>query len=216
MVKIGHIRVEQSFILYAFCSVQYDGRAKSTLIPGNYLITHKNDGTLKIEGGELCTPLNYQPPGAILNKVGNILISIRKNEEINIKIDKLYYYQELQEWSTNKINITKTEKDLRDYIYNNIQKIVGITPIEIYKEFKTPVGDIDILAIDEYDTYHVIEVKRGKANLATCSQLDRYCNYFINIMKNVRDYIASPDISDNAKRYAEENFQTYLQVQHSI
>ena len=213
---MNQIRVEQSFVLYAKCSVQYDGRAKSTLIPGNYLITHKNDGTLKIDGGALCTPLNYQPPGAIMYKKGKTLISIRKGEKITIKIDKIYYHRELKEWSTNKIDISKTEAQLRDRIAANVDSILEIQSVEVFREFKTPVGDIDVLAIDIHDTYHIIEVKRGKANLATCSQLERYCFYFIDIMKNVRDYIASPDISDNALRHAGDNFQTYLKVEHGI
>jgi RecB family endonuclease NucS len=215
-IAMNRIRVEQSFVLYAQCSVCYDGRAKSTLIPGNYLITHKNDGTLKIDGGALCTPLNYQPPGAIMYKQGNILISLRKGEKITIEVDKVYYYQELKEWSTNKIDISKTEAQLREKIAANIDDILGIKSVEVFQEFKTPVGDIDVLAIDIYDTYHIVEVKRGKASLATCSQLERYCFYFIDIMKNVRDYIASPDITDNALRHAGENYQTYLKVEHSI
>lgn len=215
-MTMNQIRVEQSFVLYALCSVFYDGRAKSTLIPGNYLITHKNDGTLRIDGGALCTPLNYQPPGAILHKNKNQLISLRKNEKIVIVIEKIHYYQELKDWSTNKIDITKTEAQLRSKIATNIDEILEIQSVEVFEEFKTPVGDIDILAIDIYDTYHIIEVKRGKASLSTCSQLERYCFYFIDINKNVRDYIASPAISDNALRYSEENFQTYLQVEHSI
>lgn len=213
---MSKIRVEQSFVLYAHCDVAYDGRAKSTLKSGNYLITHKNDGTIRIDGGALCTPLNYQPPGAILTKIGQQLISKRKNEQLIINLKEIHYYQELKNWSVNKINITKTESELRDYIYNNIDIILNIQPVELFKEFKTPVGDVDILAIDKHDTYHVIEVKRGKANLATCSQLERYCNYFADIMKNVRDYIASPMISDNARRYALENHQTYLSIEHSI
>ena len=208
------IRVEQSFILYANCEVYYDGRAKSHLDKGNYLITHKNDGTLRIDGGSLCTPLNYQPPGAVLYKQGNRLLSNRKDEKILIKVFDIHYYQELKEWSTNKIEITKTEAQLRDKLMENIEEVLGVKAKEIFKEFKTPVGLVDLLVIDEFDTYHVVEVKRGKANLATCSQLERYGYYFISIMKNVRDYIASPDISDNALRFSKENFQSYLKVEH--
>jgi len=210
----ANIRVEQSFVLYAYCSVQYDGRAKSYLDPGNYLITHKNDGTLRIDGGALCTPLNYQPPGAILYKKGNRLISKRKCETIIIEIFNMHHYQELKDWSFNKIEITKTEAELRDRLYDNIEQVLNIKVKEIFKEFKTPVGLIDILVIDEHDTYHVIEVKRGKSNLATCSQLERYTYYFISIMKNVQDYIASPDISTNALNFANENFQNYLKAEH--
>jgi endonuclease len=213
---MNRVRVEQSFVLYAKCSVEYIGRAKSTLSLGNYLITHKNDGTLRIDGGRLCTPLNYQPPGAILHKRGKSLISLRKDEKIIIKIKKIHYHKELKKWSTNKIDIVKTEAQLRDHIIDNIDDVLKTKTIEVFKEFKTPVGSIDILAIDVYNTYHVIEVKRGKASLFACSQLDRYCNYFIDIYKNVKDYIASPDISDNALKYAESNYQTYLKVEHSI
>lgn len=180
------------------------------------MITHKNDGTLKIDGGSLCNPLNYQPPGAILYQEANKLISIRKNETIVIDIKEVLHYQELLDWSTNKISITKTEKNLRDYIYDNIEELLSIKIVEKYKEFKTPVGDVDILAIDIYGTYHVLEVKRAKANLAACSQLERYCNYFVDISKSVRDYIVSPDISEGARQYVSDNFQTYLKVNHSI
>ena len=210
------IRVEQPFILYALCTVDYDGRAKSTLELGNYLIIHKSDGTLLIQGGTLCTPRNYQPPKAIMRLSGNKLISKLKEETIVITVERINFYEELKNWSSKKIEINKTEAELQDKIYNNIEEYVKMPVKEVFKEFKTPVGNVDILAIDIHDTYHIIEVKRGKANLATCSQLERYCNHFTDIMKNVKDYIASPDISNNALRFAQENYQTYLKVEHSI
>lgn len=209
-----NIRVEQSFILYAHCSVEYNGRAKSTLIPGNYLITHKNDGTLRIDGGSLCTPLNYQPPGAILYKQPSGLISKRKKETIIINLEKIYHYQELQDWSTNKIDITKTEANLRDKLAADIHKIINANFIEVFKEFKTPFGVIDILAIDNQGIYHVVEVKRARSTLSTCSQVSRYCQYFNDIMMNVKGYIASPEISKNALKYANQHSQTYLKVDH--
>lgn len=213
-MMLSQVRVEQSFILYANCEVIYRGRAASTLSFGNYLITHKNDGTIKIDGGSLCNPLNYQPPGAILNKKGNTLISERKNEIIKINVTNVHFYKELSAWSNNRINIVKTESNLRDYFYDNLSELLTAEIVESYKEFQTPVGNIDILAIDKHNNYYVIEIKRGKANLATCSQLERYSNYFIDIGKNVRDYIVSPDISSNARLYAQENHQIYLQVNH--
>ena len=194
--------------------MDYDGRAKSTLKPGNYLIIHKNDGTILIHGGTLCTPRNYQPPGAILYKVGNVLISIRKNEKIIITIDKIIQYNEVNDWSNNKIDITRTERELRDYIAGNVEEVLGFKPVEVHIDFITPVGNIDILIIDEDDIYHVIEVKRGKASLSTCSQLERYSNYFIDIMKNVCDYVASPDASHNAINYMTDQRQVWLQVNH--
>jgi hypothetical protein len=151
-----------------------------------------------------------------MHKRNRQLISTRKGEKITVKIQKIHYYKELVDWSNNKIDITKTEANLRDYIVDNIDEIFGIKSSEVFKEFKTPVGSIDILAIDIHDIYHVIEVKRGKASLSACSQLERYSNYFVDIFKNVKDYLASPDISKNALIYTKENFQTYIKVEHGI
>ena len=208
------VRVEQPFILYAKCRVDYDGRAKSTLEAGNHLIIHKNDGTLLIHGGALCTPLNYQPPGAILYKQGNQLISKRKDETIIITVEETLSYDELCDWSSKKIEIHKTERELRDFIADNLETILGVKFLEVYTEFQTPVGNVDILGIDEFEVYHVIEVKRGSASLASCSQLERYSNYFIEIMKTVKDYLACPKISANALKYAADMRQTWVQIDH--
>ena len=208
------IRVEQCFILYANCQVDYNGRAKSFLENGNFLIIHKGDGTLLIHGGTLCTPRNYQPPGAILKLFDNKLISDRKGEKIVITINKKLDYTELTNWSTNKIDISKTEDNLRNYIADNIDKLLGIKSVEVYKEFKTPVGSVDLLAIDSKGLYHIIEVKRGTASLQSVSQLTRYSDYFLSIERNICDYVASPKISKNALRLMNEQSQTWLQVDH--
>jgi RecB family endonuclease NucS len=213
---VNQIRPEQSFSLYANCTVDYDGRARSTLEKGNYLIVHKSDGTLLIHGGTLCTPRNYQPPGAILKLDKNKIISFRKGELIVITVFKILSYNEFKDWSKQRIDITKTEKELRDKIASDINNFLKTKVKELHIEFPTPVGNIDILAIDEDDIYHVIEVKRGKANLAACSQLDRYSTYFINIMKNVKDYIASPDVSSNAIEHMGTLRQTWIKAVHSI
>jgi len=208
------IRVEQSFVLYANCRVDYNGRAKSFLEDGNFLIMHKSDGTLLIHGGTLCTPRNYQPPGAILKIDGGKLVSDRKDEKIVITINERLDYRELKEWATHKIDICKTEDDLRCYIADNAASLLGVTPKEIHKEFRTPVGPVDLLVIDDRDTYHVIEVKRGSASLQSVSQLTRYSDYFIDVEKNVCDYVASPKISKNALRLMGEQNQVWLQVDH--
>lgn len=208
------IRTEQAFTLFANCTVSYSGRAESILDPGNYLILHKSDGTLLIHGGTLCTPRNYQGPGSILDIEGDKLISKRKGETITIQIHKIIQYNELANWSTKRIQITKTEKDLRDWIVKNLFALTNIIMAETHIEFHTPVGPVDILAIDHDQVYHVIEVKRGKANISACSQLDRYTNYFVGIKKNVMGYIASPALSKGAQIYLKDNGLMWLEAQH--
>ena len=194
---LEQIRVEQSFTLYATCKVYYEGRAKSTLDQGNYLIIHKSDGTLLIHGSTLIKPRNYQPPKSILKKQENKLISNSKKEQIIIEIDKIINYTEHQDWSNNKISLTGSESDLRDKLVEEINQFIpNLSEIQI--EFLTPVGSIDILGIDDQKIYHIIEVKRAKSSLAACSQLNRYVNYFKSIDNHTIGYLASPEISKNA------------------
>lgn len=211
------IKVVYPFILYAKCDVIYVGRASSTLVPGNYLIIHKNDGTIKIEGSELFTPLNYQPPGAMLiwDESKKQLISNRNDEQLIITLYDIFYYKELKHWSNNKIHITKTESELRDKIYEQLNTILGVSIKEAFKEFRTPVGSIDILAVDENEIYHIIEVKRGKPNISACGQLDRYCSYFDKIGQKNYGYIASPKITSNALKYINESSnRKYINVNY--
>ncbi len=179
--------------MYASCAVTYEGRAKSTLQEGNYLIIHKTDGTLLINGGSLLKPLNFQPPGAILIVKGNTLISQRKDETITIDINTIYNYYELNMWSDFKIDITGTEKDMVDRFISNIKEYNIDISKGLYREYRTPVGPIDILAIG--DIYTVIEVKRRTAGVVAYTQLKRYCDYLGQVGKPVQGCMVSPKIS---------------------
>jgi endonuclease len=197
------IRVSKPFILLANCEVYYDGRAKSSLVPGDYLIIRKGDGTLLIHGGSKFNPLNYQPSGAILRKEGNKLISTRKRETITIIIHSIMWYREPVEWSENKIEISRTEYDLKLQIIRDIKELTGDRTIkEVTPEFKTPYGPIDVVAITETNLFHIIEVKRGKSTLSSCAQLERYLNYFKEINTPTKGWLMSPDISKGAVQYA--------------
>jgi len=209
------IRVEQPFSLYADIDVTYNGRASSTLERGKYLIIHKSDGTLLIMGGSLYKPRNYQSPGAVLKINGNQLTSSRKDECISITVHQIISYVEYPEWSISRTKITKTERELRDRIAKFIRDFIP-TAAEVFIEFQTPVGNIDILVIDNDGLYNVIEVKRGKANLAACSQTNRYSDYFKSLGYCTKNYIASPSISQNALNYAEERGIIWLKVDHAV
>jgi RecB family endonuclease NucS len=209
------IRVEQPFSLYADVDVTYDGRAASTLERGNYLIVHKSDGTLLVMGGDKYKPRNYQAPGAILKLHNNQLVSTRKDERINIILHNIISYTEHHDWSVARTKVTKTEAELRDKIAASIKDYIP-NAIEVFVEFQTPVGNVDILVIDANNVYCVIEVKRGRASLAACSQIRRYTEYFNEIGRQVKGYIASPQISKNALKHAGGHNIAWLKADHSI
>lgn len=210
------IRVEQPFSLYAIADVEYNGRAKSSLKAGRLLIIHKSDGTLLIHGDSLCTPRNYQPPGAILKLDGNRLVSTRKGETIIITICEILSYTELPAWSTERVAISRTERELRDYLASTLPKYIDANIVETHIEFKLPVGAIDILAIDSNNSYHIIEVKRRTIGLPVIYQLNRYVDYLKSLSKTTFGYVAGPGISKNALHHLGFTGYQYLAIEHQV
>lgn len=207
------IRIDRPFILYARCSIDYDGRARSTLKTGNYLIIRKGDGALIIHGATKMVPLNYQPPGAVMRISEGNLISTRKQETIKVNIETILSFIEINDWANNSIDITKTENDLRNRIIDHLDDLVEDKISEAISEFHTPYGPVDILAVGTHN-YHVIEIKRSKAAVSACTQLLRYLDYFNAINQPSIGWIMAPNISKGAAALAQEKNLRYKQVTH--
>lgn len=208
------IRIDRAFVLFATCSISYNGRASSSLVPGNYLITRKGDGTLLIHGASRFNPLNFQTRGAISRLDGDMLVSTRKNEIIAIKLEKIIHYYELPHWSDNRIVISMTEDELKNSIFDNLEFWLGEKVAEKYMEHPTPYGPIDIFAVGASAVNYVIEVKRAKASLASCAQLERYLGYYKEIKKDAHGWLMSPGISSGALKYCESHNLKWLKVMH--
>lgn len=199
------------FILYAECSIIYDGRAYSTLELGNYLLLYKSDGSFLVHGADLCKPRNYQQAGSILNVDGNQIISNNKKEKIIIDINNIISYTPLHDWSYSKIEITKTEKELVNKLINNWHDYFDDDFYIIQQEFKTEHGPIDLVGITEDEKYYVIEVKRKKATISNITQLKRYVD-ILSKKNKVFGYLASPEISDNALKFLKDSGFNWIEV----
>ena len=211
---MDQINVEKPFILYCNASIRYDGRAKSTCTSGNYVVIRKGDGSLQIHGNSLSKPLNYQGVGAIMWKENNQLISVRKKETIVLFINTIIQYTELNDWTTNKIELTGSESDYRDkYITHLNRKNIK----EMHKEFKTPLGSIDLLILDKNNVYHIYEMKRRRASLNGCSQLLRYFEYFESVSgKLCKGYLVAPSITENALRFLIDHKADFIQFEMDL
>lgn len=199
------------FVLYADCEVVYSGRAESTLDRGLYLVIHKSDGTLLIHSALKNPPRNYQGPGAKLSYNNNILISERKSETIHITLYNIISYTPLIGWSDAEVSISKTEKDLVRKLFDNWFDYFDVDLEMIYTEYPTDLGPIDLLGIDSYGVYHVVEAKRATAVLSHCSQLRRYLESFHGLYNTV-GYIASPKISKSAIAYLEKHGYKWIKI----
>lgn len=203
------VKPDKPFFLYFRGKVLYFGRAESTLQEGNYAVLHKGDGSLMIHGNRLVNPLNYQSSKSIMTVDGNKIVSERKGEVIEIHVDSVIDYYEIHDWSSHKIDISKTENDLRDKIISNINSHFD-NVLEIHKEYQTPLGPIDLLVVNE--VYNVIEIKRKRASLNACTQLERYLGYFEKIGQPTIGYIFCPSMTDNALNYMDERGLKFVSV----
>lgn len=213
-----NIRTDRPFVLFAESTVKYSGRAESIIDKGNYLFIHKFDGSFSIHAGIKLTPINYQSAGTQLEYVNHILTVKRKNELITADIHTLHHYYEPENWSYNKRVTSKTESDLRNKIVQNITKILNLQETEIWNvfiEYKTPFGPIDIVVHDVYGVYHIIEVKRGTASLNACTQIMRYSEHFVDRKYEHKMYIISPNIGKNALKFAKSHNINWISVDHN-
>ncbi len=195
----------KSIILSCNCSVNYSGRAESFLADGDRIIIIKSDKTLLIHQPQGSNPINYMKEGAahkLLQKDGNLVLSssnLALKEYVNIILNKIHSLQILNLTDNQKIQLTGSEKDMSDMIYNN--------PSLISKDFKplsreehTKYGFIDVFGHDKNNTLVVIECKRYSADFNAVDQLLRYIKKIKELkgINNVKGIIAAPKISDNA------------------
>lgn len=208
------------FALYCRATVDYSGRASSTLTIGNYLILYKPDGSLAIHDSHSIKPINYQTNGTELTFVENpnthkrcILQIVAKNkkETLVISVYVIHHDLALDDWSKGEIEISRTEHQLRDYIAANTHKWFKFKPQLVETEYPTPYGNVDVYIKEQSRIIHLVEVKRHKINMAACGQLARYANYFKKSNKVIQ-YLAAPTISKNAQAYADKHKQIWLQV----
>lgn len=75
--------------VFTECTVEYDGRANSSLASGDRLVVYKPDGTVLVHADERRTPQNWQPPGATFQVTGHdplTLVATRVSPRETIQI----------------------------------------------------------------------------------------------------------------------------------
>lgn len=198
--------------IYFRGTVTYEGRAIGNLPLGNYLLLIKNDRSVSIHGGTKISPRNYLGTNCEFSgetQDGYDLILSKKNETITIHFEHIHYQRILNDWSTEEVTITNTEAHLVQKLISEIDLHIPNVK-EIRREVQSGAGPIDIWAITDDEVIHVIEVKRRKASIADCSQLDRYVRQFR--VAEAKGYLASPSIGKKALAYLESSGYSWIEV----
>ena len=201
--------VGDSWIAYLSCAVAYEGRAVGTLDRGDFILIRKRDGSVSVIGGDLNQPRNYIRATEVKAQ-DDIIIFSNKKEKLIIQVEKLHWKNGITTWSTNKVELYRTEAQLVEKLIKSIDTwIPEASKQEITREYRTPAGPVDV-AVQFSHQLHLLEVKRRKATIKDCTQILKYDDHVEN---ECHLYLVAPEISDNALTYAEKNKITYIQLE---
>jgi RecB family endonuclease NucS len=171
-------------VICASVRVEYQGRASSVADTSQRIVITKPDGTLIIHEDTKHRPLNWQPPGTSFHlsvKDGSVLTleAFRKKdrETVTIWFEKVFYIA-ASRITPGKFRFSGSESEMVDRVIQDPGLVEeGFTPQK--REFRTRYGSVDLIGKDREGNIFVLEFKRGQAQLASTSQLDRYVKYFM-------------------------------------
>lgn len=200
--------VERGDVLTIFgrCTVDYDGRATSSLGPGDRLVVLKPDGTILVHTDEKRKPVNWQPPGcdhrASVRDGRFHVVSTRSNpdERLDVTFEQVYQFSALDVTDERELDLRGSEEDLREYLLDNPDVLEdGFEPIETERE--SAAGPMDIFGEDADGRSVVVELKRRRVGPDAVSQLERYVRAVereVGADGTVRGILVAPSVTDRA------------------
>lgn len=203
------------------CTVNYQGRAQSSLDRGERLVVKKQDDAFLVHGPDQYQPRNWQP------KVDTWTTTLdEENEEqvlrlraersdpremVELTFEQLSLIYVTQMVDKAELQVRGHEVDIHEAIEDEPELVEDeFTVIEREKE--TPAGYIDVFGRDQNDDFVVVEVKRNP-DYNTVLQLQRYVNEIQDeYAKTVRGILVAPNITDKVLAYLEERGLEFVDV----
>jgi len=194
----------RTVLIVGNCWVEYHGRASSNLEPGERIAIIKEDGSVLVHRSRGYEPVNWQPPGCILQVYRGegylTIVSVKKSPRETVKIffDKIFFISVLELRDEGEFSLYASEEDMRRAILTEPSMIEeGFKPIEYEK--KVEPGFIDVYGVDKDGRMVVVEIKRRTAGREAVLQLSRYVEALrADLGREVRGILAAPDISREA------------------
>lgn len=200
------------YILCLDCSLKYRGRAYGDLPHGRYLIIIKPDKSISLHNAASKDCVNWQNSGSEIEYTENKITATNKTETLTLYITKIIWAKTIQEWTTYKPKMKKTEEHLTEKIIENIEELIGEEIIRTEREYKTDYGPVDLAAFAKSGTLHIIEVKRGKASVNASSQLKKYMSAIKE--ENKKGWLMSPEVSKGALKHLADHGYSWVSVEH--
>ena len=194
--------------LFGRCTVEYDGRASSSLGPGDRHVTLKPDGAALVHTDEGQQPVNWQPPGCDHSvAVEDDALSVHSErttptETLDIAFETLAHVAAFYVRDPAKLAVTGTESDLKERILDDPTLLEpGFTPLATERE--TPAGAVDIYGEDATARTVVVELKRRRVGPDAVGQLDRYVDALtrdLHADTEIRGILVAPSVTDRARQ----------------
>lgn len=213
------LRRNETVVIGCNCSIRYSGRAESLLEDGDRVIIIKADNTLLVHQPSGNNPINYMKQNTthtlVLTDKKMILQSrnLALKENMDIAINKMYFFNSQKLADGRSIVISGTEADMAKMLYDNPEMIEkGFAPVS--QEEQTKYGFIDVLGVDKDGMLTVVECKRYCADLGAVTQLRRYVERLMvsKGISKVRGIIAAPKITPNAQKMLEDWGYSFVSV----
>lgn len=197
---------KRSIILIGHCWVEYIGRARSILEPGDRVLFIKADGSVLIHRPTGYKPVNWQPSKCFFQTSFSddtlIIKAIRRKvqESLEIFFDKLYLITTMELVDEGEFYLHVSEKEIQEAILTNPNLLEeAFQPISYEK--KVEPGFIDVYGLDSEGNLTVVEIKRGRAGKSAVIQLAKYVDSIKAIAdRPVRGILASPEIMKGVQK----------------
>jgi RecB family endonuclease NucS len=204
-VKHG-ISHKKIVILAGSCTVEYEGRASSSLGPGERIAIFKPDGSALIHRPKDYSPVNWQPPGSLFQtklERNKLIISVyrkKDHEVLEVTFNNLKMVSIMELRDVSEFNLYATESDMQQAVLTQPSLIEdGFRPIS--RERPVDPGFIDIMGVDKENTLTLIEIKRVKATKKDALQLKKYMDVIhIDTKRKVRAILVAPSLAEGTQK----------------
>ncbi|MAR49440.1 MAG: endonuclease [Acidimicrobiaceae bacterium] len=193
-------------LVFARCTVDYEGRLTAHLPEATRLIMVKSDGCVAIHAdGGAYKPLNWMnAPNKLVEEEGVWRVSNPKGEVLTITLHEIFSDLSHEMGIDPGLQKDGVEAHLQELLADDPSFLVeGLELIK--REYPTDLGPVDLLCRTAKGETIAVEIKR-KGEIDGVEQLTRYLN-FLNrdpLIKPVRGIFAAQEIRPQAKVLAED------------
>jgi hypothetical protein len=206
-------------VLFGRCTVEYDGRASSSLGPGDRLLVLKPDGSALVHTDEKRTPVNWQPPGSEHRasvRDGRLRVRSERSspdERLDVRFERVDQLSAFSVAARADLSLVGSEEDLRTRILDDPAVVEpGLEPLETERE--TMAGPVDIFARDADGNAVVVELKRRRVGPSAVRQLAGYVDAVEGELgdETVRGILVAPSVTDRAAALLDEQGFGFVSV----